>query len=201
MDFLLLSISLVGIIMVLFSKRNILGSILAFSGFTIYFFVQPNHTWLVGVILLTGFVMCLFELVIPGVGILGFLGIVFLVYGLYLSNGNLVDVLLDICLSGILGATLITVLINKGYTLQFGNKIVLENVLDKGNGYSAGKDYSELLNQSGIATTTLRPVGKAIIEDVEYQVVSSGKVIEESSPIKVIAVEGNKIVVKEEDEC
>ncbi len=201
MDFLLLSISLIGIVMVLFSKRNILGSMLAFSGFTIYFFIQPNHTWLVGVILLTGFVMCLFELVIPGVGVLGVLGLFFLVYGLYLSNGNLMDVLLDICLSGILGATLVTVLINQGYTLQFGNKIVLENVLDRENGYSSGKDYSDLLGKKGKTTTILRPVGKVSIDGEEYQVVSSGKVIEENSSITVTAVEGNKIVVKEEIQC
>jgi membrane-bound serine protease (ClpP class) len=58
------------------------------------------------------------------------------------------------------------------------------------------EDYSALIGKSGIAVSTLRPVGKAKIEDKVYPVETEGDYIEKDEIIKVIHIFGNRIVVK-----
>ena len=60
-----------------------------------------------------------------------------------------------------------------------------------------GIDLSELVNQTGLAYTNLRPSGKATIGDERLDVVTEGTMIDKYTPIRVIAVEGNRVVVRE----
>jgi membrane-bound serine protease (ClpP class) len=54
----------------------------------------------------------------------------------------------------------------------------------------------ELLNQTGSALTNLRPAGTAIINDRRVDVVTEGAMIERGTPVKVVAVEGMRVVVR-----
>ncbi len=57
-------------------------------------------------------------------------------------------------------------------------------------------DYSHLMNQTGTATTPLRPSGKARFGDQIIQVVSDGGMIDKGTPVLVIDVQGGKVVVE-----
>ncbi len=48
----------------------------------------------------------------------------------------------------------------------------------------------------GMAITRLNPMGKAMIKDDFYEVTSKDNLISENTPIVVVKVEGNKIIVK-----
>ena len=65
---------------------------------------------------------------------------------------------------------------------------------DKTSG-DIGTDRPELLNQTGTALTRLRPSGTALINDRRVDVVTEGVMIERDTPIKVVAVEGMRVVV------
>lgn len=54
-----------------------------------------------------------------------------------------------------------------------------------------------LLDQEGIATTFLRPAGKARFRDETVDVVTEGSFISSGSRVRVISVQGNRVVVKE----
>src|SRR5207247_1224746 len=54
----------------------------------------------------------------------------------------------------------------------------------------------DLLHQTGIAFTQLRPSGTALIGDRRVDVVSEGGLIEKGTPIKVVAIEGIRVVVR-----
>jgi membrane-bound serine protease (ClpP class) len=60
-----------------------------------------------------------------------------------------------------------------------------------------GIDLSQLLNQTGSAYTDLRPSGKAVIGDDRVDVVTEGAFIEKDHPVRVVAVEGKRVVVRE----
>jgi len=60
-----------------------------------------------------------------------------------------------------------------------------------------GIDLSELNNQTGSAYTDLRPSGKATIGDQRIDVVTEGTMIDKDTPVRVVAVEGNRVVVRE----
>ena len=52
-----------------------------------------------------------------------------------------------------------------------------------------------LEGKEGVAHSTLRPAGTALIDGVRVDVVSRGEMIAVRTRIKVIAVEGNRVVV------
>ncbi len=54
----------------------------------------------------------------------------------------------------------------------------------------------ELLNQTGTALTHLRPSGTARINGRRVDVVTEGSLIERGTPIKVVAIEGLRVVVR-----
>ena len=59
-----------------------------------------------------------------------------------------------------------------------------------------GTEKPELLDQTGTALTTLRPSGTAVINAKRVDVVTEGPFIERGSPVKVVAVEGARVVVR-----
>ena len=52
-----------------------------------------------------------------------------------------------------------------------------------------------LLGKTGVSCTMLRPSGLAVIDDERIDVVTEGEVVQKDKPIKVIEIEGNRIVV------
>jgi len=59
-----------------------------------------------------------------------------------------------------------------------------------------GTEKPELLNQNGTALTPLRPSGAASINGKRVDVITEGPFVERGSPVKVVAVEGMRVVVR-----
>ena len=55
----------------------------------------------------------------------------------------------------------------------------------------------DLLHRSGVAITQLRPSGAAFINGQRVDVISEGALIDRGASLKVVAVEGMRIVVRE----
>jgi membrane-bound serine protease (ClpP class) len=65
------------------------------------------------------------------------------------------------------------------------------------DGYSSHKEVpQDILHQKGVAYTTLRPVGTALINDKRYEVTTYGDYIEKGEEVEVIEASPMKIVVK-----
>lgn len=60
-----------------------------------------------------------------------------------------------------------------------------------------GVDKPELLHGTGIALTQLRPSGTAKINGQRVDVVTEGGLIERDTSVKVVAVEGSRVVVRQ----
>jgi membrane-bound serine protease (ClpP class) len=60
-----------------------------------------------------------------------------------------------------------------------------------------GTERPELLEQTGTALTPLRPAGTAVIDGKRVDVVTEGQMIERGTAVRVIAVEGLRVVVRE----
>jgi membrane-bound serine protease (ClpP class) len=80
------------------------------------------------------------------------------------------------------------------------NKMVLFDSARKEDGYVSNKDRTDLLGKNGLTLTMLRPAGTAIFMDERVDVVTEGGFIAKDVKIKVIKVEGVRIVVRELDE-
>ena len=63
----------------------------------------------------------------------------------------------------------------------------------------SGGDMAFYVGKSGVTTTALRPSGNAEIDGVKLNVLSDGEFIAEGERVKVVSVEGNRILVRREE--
>ncbi|MCA1009696.1 NfeD family protein [Halobacillus halophilus] len=76
-------------------------------------------------------------------------------------------------------------------------KITLRDQLSSEMGYNSMKEsYQFLVNKKGKALTDMRPVGTIKIEEEDYSAVSNGQWISKDDEIKVVSVDGTRILVK-----
>ncbi|MEW8956708.1 NfeD family protein [Clostridium sp.] len=152
-------------------------------------------TILQGMLFVIGLALVILEMFIPGFGVPGILGGVVLLVAI-LSTANTVAqmVLLTIIILIILGIafTIVLYLFTKGKI----NTVVLEEKLDRESGYIGTEDLEYFIGKEGFATSVLRPSGTADFQGVRMDVVSEGDFIELNEKIKVIKVQGRRIVVK-----
>lgn len=76
---------------------------------------------------------------------------------------------------------------------RFGKRLVLDSNIQSVS--QPTESLQALFGKSGTAESTLRPAGTAIIGDSRIDVVTNGEYIEAGSPIKVVQVEGVRVVV------
>lgn len=60
-----------------------------------------------------------------------------------------------------------------------------------------GTEKPELLDQTGTALSALRPAGTAVINGKRVDVVTEGQMIDPGAPVRVVAVEGMRVVVRQ----
>ncbi|CCG45883.1 MULTISPECIES: NfeD family protein [Halobacillus] len=76
-------------------------------------------------------------------------------------------------------------------------KITLRDQLSSEMGYNSMKEsYQFLIDKRGKALTDMRPVGTIKIEEEDYSAVSNGQWISKDDDIKVVSVDGTRILVK-----
>jgi membrane-bound serine protease (ClpP class) len=143
-----------------------------------------------------GFILLLIELFTPGFGLAGISGVLLLIFGCYLAYIKLN------LFWGIL-TSLISLLAVIGFFKIFSHsfiwkKIRLDSRQSKDTGFSAGSDLSHFLDKNGVTLSALRPSGIAIIDGKRLDVIAESLFIEKDTKVKVIKVEGNKVIVKEE---
>jgi membrane-bound serine protease (ClpP class) len=56
--------------------------------------------------------------------------------------------------------------------------------------------HRELVGKTGVARTHLRPAGTALIDDERIDVVADGERIDAGARVRVVAVRGNRVVVR-----
>lgn len=180
-------------------------------------FALEIGSWLEVILLLTGLAIILFEIfVLPTFGLLGFIGLVFFIAGLFgLMLPGLGEVSFEYDTStwnaageafikrlGWLSVTLVAGLVIIGLLARYVmpsfstfQRFVLTG--SEQNGYIAGDD-PKLLPQKGSkgeALTALRPSGKIVINDKIYDAMSGGRFIEQGTPVIVSKLDGSVIIV------
>ena len=81
---------------------------------------------------------------------------------------------------------------------RWGQKLIPPNPeLEDVTATGVDRSYEELLGKEGVTTGMCRPSGTAEIDGEPYDVVSEGMMIAEDRPVKIVDVEGNRIVVRE----
>jgi membrane-bound serine protease (ClpP class) len=147
---------------------------------------------MVAALLIAGVVLLFLETILPG-GVAGFIGFVCVVAGVVISynnfgvqTGNMV----------LVGVTLALIIGGVAWVKFFPDSTIARPFISKRTIGNVGAERHELLDQTGTAYTTLRPSGTALINGKRVDVVTEGLMIERGAPIKVVQIEGLRVVVR-----
>lgn len=148
---------------------------------------------LVVTLLLAGAALLLAETVLPGM-IAGILGVCCLIAGVAVGYQEFGMATGNWILVGTMGG------LGVGFVLwlkYFPESRFARLYTSKGAVGDIGTERPELVGQSGVAHTALRPSGVAVIGGQRVDVVTEGALIERGANIRVVAVEGARVVVRQ----
>ena len=140
-----------------------------------------------------GIILLVVEIIfVPGTTVVGIIGLIFCVYGIYLgydyfdaSTGTL------ILLGTLMGTVAALVLSFKGRSWErFSLKGSIKGTFNE--------DFKMDLKVGDVGQTisSLKPIGKALFNDQEVEVRSNGDFIKENVPVEILRIESTKIFVK-----
>lgn len=199
---LLLLVGLAGIVIELLTVGFGLAGTIGVAALALYLggsLAAGFGNWLAIVLLLLGVVLMLLEvLVIPGFGVAGIAGIAAAVAGILLAAPNLEQGLISLAVAVLGTAVLVLLFLRLLPRRRSWRGLILEAREETRAGYSAApQDYQAYLDRKGTALTPLRPAGIMLLASGErLDVVAEGAFIARSTPIRVVKVEGNRVVVR-----
>jgi membrane-bound serine protease (ClpP class) len=151
------------------------------------------------VMVVVGLLAVVIELFVPAGGVIGVLGGLSMIGGVVLTYQHIgpgVGTLFLIsCL--LLTPALVMLAFKIFPHTYMGKLLIMKKVLSAKAGYqSADPDLTELEGKEGQSLTVLRPSGMARFDKMRVSVVTDGEMIEKGKKIRVVHVEGNRIVVE-----
>jgi membrane-bound serine protease (ClpP class) len=144
-------------------------------------------------LIIVGAILLVLETILPGLiaGTIGFACLAAAVYVAYARSGNAVG---NYVLLGVLAALVVGIILWLKY---FPNSRLARPMISRQTVGGIGTERPELLGKTGTAHTNLRPSGIAIIDGERVDVVTEGALIEKGAAIKVVGVEGLRVIVRE----
>jgi membrane-bound serine protease (ClpP class) len=165
------------------------------------------------VLFVIGFSLLFLEVfVTPGFGILGISGIALVLVSLlnamswkvpgellpaFSGGGATVEkAILNLAL-GMAGAAVVGIAAGRFLPKsRVFRPLVLNQSTDRGSGFSAAKDRSDLIGKEGVAEMNLHPAGRAVFDGEQINVIARGEFIGKDSGVRIVEARGSRIVVE-----
>jgi membrane-bound serine protease (ClpP class) len=166
--------------------------------------MDPYLIWALALFLM-GLVVALIEVVVPSAGVLALVSLACLVGSLaaaYQLSGWTAAIL------GLTEGVIVPLAIWGAFKVlpktSVGRQMILEPPAPSRSGDSSrsfspagAPNYEGLVNQTGRASTPLRPSGTAEFSGQRISVVTNGEMVEQGSTVRVVMVEGVRVVVEQ----
>lgn len=147
---------------------------------------------------LAGLGLLVVEMFVPGFGVPGVSGIVLLLAGAVLvgiKHGLLAAVGLIVIIVALVAIMLSVALKSAADGRLSKSKLILHESESSREGFLSSGDMSVFLGREGETRTALRPSGIAEFDGVRLNVVSDGVFIAQGVRVKIVRVDGNRILV------
>jgi membrane-bound serine protease (ClpP class) len=145
-------------------------------------------------LIFSGAVLMALEVFVPG-GIVGTIGVLLLIgaaFAAITGVGGLLGIALAV-LSVTFGCVMLYLVVK-----LFPNSFVGKNLslsADMRESHAENAALAGLLGAEGVARTILRPAGFAELHGKRIDVVTHGEIVEEGAKVRVVEIEGNRVVV------
>ena len=160
-------------------------------------FTEMN-SWTI-LLFVLGIIFCAIEMFVPGFGFFGISGVIMIVVGIIvrmICGGDLFMLLYMVLIALALFVLVFWVfsrIITKG-RLSKTALFHVDPAVPTGN-TEGTKDFSYLVGKNGVATTPLRPVGRAKFGSEIVDVIARDGFIDENAHLTVLETEGSRVVV------
>jgi len=150
-------------------------------------------TWII-ILIVIGLILFIVEVFfIPGTTVVGILGFILTALGVFLAyrqysvmTGHITLAITVICI-----VTLMIIAAKSNLWTKLSNQSALEGRANE----VETKDIQ--IGDTGIAIASIKPIGKARIHDMNYEVKSLGELINTGEKVEVIKISGNQIIVRQ----
>lgn len=197
--FILLAVFIIGLVMQLFSEQFNFYGLLSIAAIVLFF---SGHLLIEGsnLLALSLFVLGAFLIIIEFFVIgtfLGVLGVILLLLSIVLVSGNMILYSIFLLIILIIASFMVVGLIkSKKRKIPFLNRLILSDATDTESGYTSFDDRSHLLGETAVTVTPLRPSGTIRYGEERIDAVAEGSYIRADLKVKVIHVEGTRVVVR-----
>ena len=148
--------------------------------------------------LVAGLILLIYEMFLPGMHFPGILGMVLLLAAVVLRaktwTEGLITFLIVLLILGVF-AVLFWRSLTKGRLSR--SPVVLNESISGGSSERADAAIQALVGREGVCLTALRPAGNAEFDGVRHDVVSDGAFLQKGTRVRVVRVEGVRILVNE----
>ena len=147
-------------------------------------------------LIISGIILLLIEMMIPGFGIFGLTGLLLLLWGVYdgLDGGPMA--IITVTALSIVGVIVLWWIISVFPKTKVGDRLTLRLQSTKEKGYASHPDPTAWLGKIGVAKTVLRPAGTIVVDDTFLDVVTDGEFYEPGTEVTIVSVTGGRIVVR-----
>ena len=130
--------------------------------------------------------------------ILGIIGIVLIIVSMIMLGDNILVMLFNVIVALILSIIEWVILVKVfNRKIPFFDKVILNDSTSTEAGYRSHDDRSYLVGKTAYTTTDLRPAGIITLDDKRIDAVSDGTFILRNKKVKILEVEGSRVVVRE----
>lgn len=150
-------------------------------------------------LIVSGIILLLIEMMIPGFGIFGLTGLLLFLWGIYDWMGGGPMALITVTVLSVIGVLLLWWIVSIFPNTRLGERLTLRLQSTKEKGYASHPDPNRWLGKVGETKTVLRPAGTMIVEGTFLDVVTDGEFYEPGTEVKIISVTGGRIVVRATD--
>ena len=196
---LLLTIGFIGMIIEVFTPGFGIGGTISIIAFGLFFggnIIAGHSQWTSLAIFVIGLILLIIEAIIPGFGLPGISGIILILAGTILAMGTVSSALISLSIAIIITAIITILLVKYGNKSPRFNNIILSTSQKNEEGYLSTTTHEEYLGKTGISISELRPSGIVEIDGKRLDALSEGVFIPRESKVKVVRVEGSKIIVR-----
>ncbi|MCG1008916.1 serine protease [Salinicoccus sp. ID82-1] len=201
--FILLSIFFLGLIYQVFSENiNVVG-VLSIASIIIFYsghLLIGDYNGIALVLFVFGIALIIMEFFVIG-AILGIIGSILLLFSILLVSDSMA--VYSLFLLGIILLALIEWVIFVKYKkrkIPILSRLILNDSTDAESGYTSFDDRSYLLGETAMTMTPLRPSGTIRYGDQRIDAVAEGSYIAGNVEVKVIHVEGTRVVVRPKED-
>ncbi len=189
-----------GFLYQLYSKKiNMIGILASLSLLILFlgFLIKGDVNILSVILFAIGVLFVIIELFIVG-AVIGIIGIILISISIVMLGNNLLLMLGNVIVALILSIIEWVVLVKIfKKNIPFLDKVILKDSTNAESGFTSHDDRSHLVGKTAQNVTDLRPAGIIKLDDERIDAVSDGTFILRNRQVKILEVEGTRVVVRE----